>query len=101
EPQLFERMSASGKRFVSIRMEPLRDEAGNVEGVIAVSHDLTSHREQVELQARATALVAASGDAMTSTALDGTVLSWNEAAERIYGIKAEDIIGKHASVVAG
>src|SRR5687767_13921740 len=30
---------------------------------------------------------------------DGSVASWNAGAERIYGFRAEDVVGKHAGVL--
>jgi PAS domain S-box-containing protein len=39
------------------------------------------------------ALVESSGEAIISYALDGTILSWNKGAQRIYGYAAEEIKG--------
>jgi PAS domain S-box-containing protein len=38
-------------------------------------------------------MVRSAQDAMVSVSLDGTVLSWNPAAERIYGYRPEEIVG--------
>jgi len=45
------------------------------------------------------AVVEASGDAIISTGLDGTVRSWNPAAEAAYGRSAEEAIGLPLSIV--
>lgn len=46
-----------------------------------------------------TAIVQASDDAIIGKTLDGTIASWNKGAEKIYGYKAEEIVGRPISVL--
>jgi PAS domain S-box-containing protein len=45
------------------------------------------------------AIVAGSDDAILSKDLDGIILSWNAAAERLYGFTAAEAIGSHVSIL--
>src|SRR5580658_10578793 len=45
------------------------------------------------------AIVESSDDAIYGVKLDGTVVSWNRAAERTYGFRAGEIIGRNVSIL--
>lgn len=52
-----------------------------------------------KLQRLLAAIVESSEDAIFSQTLDGIVMSWNQAAEGMYGYRAEEIIGQPLSIL--
>jgi PAS domain S-box-containing protein len=57
-------------------------------------------RTQAEAQVRYLAsIVESSDDAIYGVKLDGTVVSWNSSAERLYGFRAGEIIGRNVSIL--
>jgi PAS domain S-box-containing protein len=71
--------------------------------VIAAVRDMTDRekgdKERDQLN-RLSAVVEFSGEAIISTTLDGTIKSWNPAAERLYGYSSKEIIGTSIMVLS-
>jgi PAS domain S-box-containing protein len=44
-------------------------------------------------------IVESSDDAIIGKTLDGMIVSWNSGAQRIYGYSAEEVIGRHVSIL--
>ncbi len=72
----------------------LTDEAGNVSGFVTANRDITEmRRAQAALEYQAQLLDWVM-DAVIAVDAEFHILSWNKAAERIYGYTAEETIGK-------
>jgi PAS domain S-box-containing protein len=76
-----------------------RDTGGNVLGVLVVARDITRQKEAFEAAQQLAAIVQNSQDAIFSCTLDGTITSWNPAAERVYGYSFAEIIGVAAKIL--
>jgi PAS domain S-box-containing protein len=61
--------------------------------------DITERKRAEEISSHLAAIVETSDDAILSKSLDGIILSWNKGAERIFGYKASEVIGKPIQIL--
>ena len=56
-------------------------------------------QSQAVTNARLAAIIESSDDAIVSKTLEGVIQTWNKGAERIFGWKAEEVIGKPITII--
>jgi PAS domain S-box-containing protein len=78
---------------------PIKDEQGNIFGVVLVFRDITERQRAAATRRQLSAIVESSDDAIISKNLDGIITSWNKAAERIYGYTAAEVLGQPVSIL--
>ena len=90
------RYLAADGRIVWVLDETIlvRDEQGTPLGVQGFLVDITASKLAEETRARLAAIVESSSDAITSASLDFHVTSWNAGAERLFGIAADEMLGR-------
>lgn len=64
---------------------------------LLVSAVVTEHKRGEITRARLSSIVEWSDDAIISKDLNGNIVTWNNAAEHIFGFRPEEIIGQHIS----
>jgi PAS domain S-box-containing protein len=83
---------------LSVTISPVKKD-GVIVGASVVARDITEQRDAQNTILGLRALVDASDDAIIGKTIDGTIISWNMGAEKIYGYKAEEIVGQSISVL--
>jgi PAS domain S-box-containing protein len=101
QPRTFEESftRAEGLRVYQTTTSPYCDRTGNAIGVIGVSRDVTEHKAQALASAWLAAIVESSNDAVIGKTFDGTIMSWNAAATRIFGYSHEEASGQSIAML--
>ena len=86
-------------RNVSTVGRVVLDEHANVSRVIGTAQDITERKKTENKLRQLATIVESSDDAIVSRTLDGTIQSWNGAAERMYEYSAAEAIGKPISIL--
>jgi diguanylate cyclase (GGDEF)-like protein/PAS domain S-box-containing protein len=82
---------------VEISLSPLKP--GDTSLVCAAIRDVTERTRLQEEVAYLAAVVEDSHDAIIGKNLDGTIVSWNRGAQKLYGYSAEEAVGQTMSIL--
>lgn len=84
-------------------VSPIIEPSGKIIGYLGTHHDLTEQRrlesELEKLEAYMSAILDDSTDAIIGFDLEYNIRSWNKGAEKIYGYKANEVIGKNFKIL--
>jgi PAS domain S-box-containing protein len=78
---------------------PIHDDAGAIVGVVLVFRDITERRRAEKAKATLAAIVESSDDAIISKDLNGRIVTWNAGAERLFGHREQEVIGRPITLI--
>jgi PAS domain S-box-containing protein len=94
------RIKKDGTAFpVSLTLSTIRDAAGEVVGLSSIARDISEQKKNSEYARMLASIVESSDDAINGADLNGIVTHWNEAAERMFGYSAKEIVGESVALI--
>lgn len=89
------RRRKNGSLFpIELTVSPVFDASGTIIGASSIKRDISDRKAAAATSSRLVAIVQSSEDAIISKTIDGIVLDWNVAAERMYGFSHAEIVGQ-------
>jgi PAS domain S-box-containing protein len=89
-------------KFMAYRDAPQAFVTSEVEAGLTIARQLVfalERKRAEEATQRLASIVEFSDDAIISKNLDGVILTWNRGAERVFGYKAEEVVGKPITIL--
>jgi len=95
------RRRKDGKKVdVALSLAPIHGPKGAISGVSCIARDISDRRRAEYAVDQLAAIVQSSFDAIIGHTLEGEITTWNPAAERLYGYKAEEVLGKSITMLS-
>jgi PAS domain S-box-containing protein len=79
---------------VSLTISPIYGRNGRIIGASHVARDITERRGVEQRLEQLAAIIESAEDAVISKTLDGTILTWNAGAERLYGYAGAEAVNR-------
>ena len=97
-------ISREGKELpIEESASPIKDELGNTIGVVLVFQDISERKRVQEAlktsQDYAQSIIDSSMDMVIAVDLEQRIIEFNKAAERTFGYKKEEVIGRHNNIL--
>src|ERR1700722_2594265 len=86
-------------RDVHVVGHPAFGPSGDLAEFVGTMMDITERKRGEQATRLLAAVVESSHDAIVSKDLDGTITSWNKAAERLFGYAAEEAVGQNILMI--
>jgi PAS domain S-box-containing protein len=84
---------------VEYRIATFRSDGDRIGGAIVLVRDVAERAQVEKAMERMASIVENSEDAIVGIAMDGTIMTWNASAQRLYGYAAEDAVGQSFSLL--
>jgi two-component system, chemotaxis family, CheB/CheR fusion protein len=98
EDMVIERPDGS-RIVVRVNITALRDPQGRLVGAITAFDDVSDRKRIEDDAARLAAIVVGADEPIISKSLDGQILSWNRAAEAMFGYSEAEVLGKSITII--
>src|SRR5215472_1791932 len=85
--------------WVDTTIVPFLNSAGKPYQYVAIRNDITERKTAEEARLLLASIVESSDDAIIGKDLGGIITAWNSGAERLYGYKPEEVVGRPISIL--
>lgn len=94
------RQRKDGSRVdISLSVSPVKDTEDRVIGAAKIARDISMQRAVEQKLQQLASIVEYSEDAIISKDLNGTIVSWNKGAARLFGYSSAEALGKHITML--
>lgn len=84
--------------YFSVSVSPIFDD-GKLKGALHIVHNITEVKTLKESNSRLVTILESSDNTVIGNDLDGTITNWNKGAQKMYGYTAQEMVGRHISVL--